>query len=91
MIISDTKMPVKIEIFTSPYCPKSNPTILFVRSVVEELKNDVEIDIVDVFKKPSKALKYGIYAVPTVAINGRSRFVGRFSKESLMDAIKKEL
>ncbi|MFQ6052323.1 MAG: thioredoxin family protein [Candidatus Hydrothermarchaeota archaeon] len=36
-------------------------------------------------------MKYGIYAVPTIVINGSIEFVGRPDKESLVNAIKKEL
>ncbi len=87
-------MPVRIDIFTTPNCPNCGPTIEFVKSVVKELGNEIEIRIIDIFKESSKALVYGIYAVPTVIINENVRFVGKLEKrdkESLMDAIKREL
>ncbi len=81
-------MPVKIEIFTTPTCPNCNPTIEFVKRVVEELEDEVEIETIDINKHPSRALSYGIFAVPTVAINGIVKFIGMPNKESLLDAIK---
>ncbi|MFQ6051367.1 MAG: MJ0307 family thioredoxin [Candidatus Hydrothermarchaeota archaeon] len=88
-------MPVKVEIFKSPTCPHCTPTIELVKNVVEELGKELgnvaEIDIIDVMKHPSKAMKYGIYAVPTVAINGKVQFVGRPNRENLVEAIKREL
>ncbi|MFQ6052254.1 MAG: MJ0307 family thioredoxin [Candidatus Hydrothermarchaeota archaeon] len=88
-------MSVKIEIFTSQDCPYCNSAIELVKSVIEEmgkeLRNIAKIEVMDVKKHPSKALKYGIYAVPSIVINGSVEFVGRPEKESLLNAIKKEL
>ncbi|MFQ6052067.1 MAG: thioredoxin family protein [Candidatus Hydrothermarchaeota archaeon] len=84
-------MPVKIEIFKSSDCPYCDPTIEFVKSVVKELRNETEIEIIDVSEQPSKVSKYGIYAVPTVAINGTVEFVGRPDKKSLIEAINSKI
>ncbi len=84
-------MPVKIEIFRSSNCPYCDPTIEFVKSVVKELGNETEVEVVDVSEQPSKVSTYGIYAVPTVAINGSVEFVGRPDKKSLIDAINSKI
>ncbi|MFQ6051413.1 MAG: thioredoxin family protein [Candidatus Hydrothermarchaeota archaeon] len=87
-------MPVRIKIFATPNCPRCEPTIEFVKNVVKEFEKDIEIRIIDIFKESSKALEYGIYAVPTVVINENVRFVGKLGKndkKNLIDAIKREL
>jgi len=84
-------MPVKIEVFYSPTCPYCPAAIRVVRKIEEELKNQVEIEEINTFtvKGQLKALKNGVYAVPTIILNGKEKIVGVPSEQELLNIIKK--
>ncbi len=84
-------MVVKVEVFTSPMCPYCPMAIEVVDEVKKEMKEDIEVEKINVMVDYEKAAEYGIMAVPAIAINGIVRFLGAPLKEELVNAIKEEL
>jgi small redox-active disulfide protein 1 len=84
------KMPVKIEVFYSPTCPYCPAAIKIVRKIEKELPQ-IEVEEINTFtvKGQLKAIKNGVYAVPTIILNGKERIVGVPSEQELLNLIKK--
>jgi small redox-active disulfide protein 1 len=75
-----------VEVFTSstcPYCPMAV-------EVVEEAKEKVggfEYTVINIMEDRTKAVEYGIMAVPAIAINGVVEFVGAPTYEQLIEKL----
>ncbi len=84
-------MPVKIEVFYSPTCPYCPAAIKVVRKIEKELKDQIEVEEINTFtiEGQLKAIKNGVYAVPTIILNGKERIVGVPNEHELLDLISK--
>ncbi|KZX11734.1 MJ0307 family thioredoxin [Methanobrevibacter curvatus] len=77
---------INVEVFTSstcPYCPMAV-------EVVEEAKEKVggfEYTVINIMEDRTKAVEYGIMAVPAIAINGVVEFVGAPTYEQLIEKL----
>lgn len=86
---------ITLEVFYSPSCPYCPLAINVVRDVASELKDDIKIHVQEINtwdpKGQARALQYGIYAVPSIVINGKLSIVGVPDKEKLRRAILSEV
>ena len=86
-------MPVKIEVYTSPTCPYCPHAVKLLDEVAPSFGQNVTVEEVNSWSEEgqTRALKYGIMAVPTIVINGKVRFVGVPKKDELVRAIREEV
>jgi thioredoxin 1 len=81
-------MATVVEVFTSPTCPHCPAAVRVVEEAEKEIEG-LEVEIIDTsdMDNRQKAMDYQIYAVPTIAINGKVEFVGAPSLPELMDKL----
>ena len=84
------KRPTVIEVFTSPTCPHCPRALTMAKEVAAQMPG---IQVVEQSTATpqgfAKAAFYGVQAVPTVFINGKSAFVGAPpSVEALRQAVR---
>ena len=79
---------IKVEVFTSPTCPHC-PAAIKLASEIAKKNPEVELEIVNVWTNPQKAVDYGIYAVPTIVVNGKVTFIGAPRESEFIKAIEK--
>ena len=81
-------MATLVEVFTSPTCPHCPGAVRVVEEAKKEIK-DLEVEVLDTSDSSNrqKAMDYGIYAVPTIAINGVVEFVGAPTLSELMSKL----
>jgi len=86
-------MGVKIEIFYTPACPVCPMAKRLVREILPEFgpAADIEVEEVDAWIQMDRAAKYGLVAVPAIAINGELRFMGLPGRRELTVAIREAL
>ncbi|RLI46489.1 thioredoxin [Candidatus Bathyarchaeota archaeon] len=86
-------MPVKIEVYTSPTCPYCPHAVKLLDEIAPSFGQNVTVEEVNSWSEEgqTRALKYGIMAVPTIVINGKVRFVGVPKKDELVRAIREEV
>jgi small redox-active disulfide protein 1 len=86
-------MPVEIEVYTSPTCPYCPHAIKLLNDVAPSFDQNVVVEEVNSWSEEgqTRALKYGIMAVPTIVINGKIKFVGLPKKDELARAIQEEV
>jgi circadian clock protein KaiB len=80
-------MPVKLALFVAPLSIASRLATDNIRSGIKRVAPDAfELEIVDVFEQPSRALQERVLVTPTLlaAANGL-RVVGDLSEEGLLD------
>jgi small redox-active disulfide protein 1 len=76
-----------LEFFTMPGCPNCAK----VKEVLKRIKRDfpdLEIETIDLTKRPEMAQKYNLMGCPAVAVNGRVEFVGGVNEEKLRRLLK---
>lgn len=81
-------MVLKVEVFTSPSCPYCPMAEQVVEEAKKEIKDDMDIEVVNIMTDRQRAIDYGIMAVPAIAINGVVEFVGAPTKEELLAKLK---
>jgi small redox-active disulfide protein 1 len=81
-------MAFKIEVFTSPSCPYCPMAEEVVEEAKIKLKDEIDVEVVDITKDRQRAIDYKIMAVPAIAINGIVEFVGAPNLEDLLNKLK---
>ena len=74
---------VKVELFisqTCPYCPMARELL----NKVMKNRKDIELIVYDIMDDRTKALEYGIMAIPAIAINDKIKFVGVPEEKELL-------
>ncbi|HYB92579.1 MAG TPA: MJ0307 family thioredoxin [archaeon] len=86
-------MPVKIEVFCSPYCPHCPRAVEVVNTVAKRFGEKVTVEEINTFtpEGEEKADAYGIFAVPTIVINGKVKFTGAPSEQEFLATITAEV
>ncbi len=86
-------MTVKIEVYTSPSCPYCPHAVKLLDEVAPSFGQKVTVEEINSWSEEgqTRALKYGIMAVPTIVINGKVKFVGVPKKDELARAIREEV
>ena len=66
-------MPVEIEVYTSPTCPYCPHAVKLLNEVAPSFGQNVVVEEVNSWseKGQTRAIKYGIMAVPTIVINDK--------------------
>jgi small redox-active disulfide protein 1 len=84
---------VKVEIFSSPTCKYCPQAVEIVKKVSSEFNGKVEVREVDITSIAGfhKVLDYDILSVPTIAVNGKVKFVGVPREEDVRKALKDAL
>jgi len=84
------KLPVDVEIYTSPFCPFSENAEKLVREVSKKFGKKVNIKKIDITKKTGQKLarNLGIISTPTIMVERDVRFTGIPRKMFLESAIK---
>lgn len=84
------KPPVVIEVFTSPTCPHCPRALIMAKEVAAQMPGVQVVEQSTATPQGfAKAAFYGVQAVPTVFINGKSAFVGAPpSIEALRQAVR---
>ena len=81
---------LKVEVFTSETCTKCSRVIDNLKELESEM--DFELHVIDAIKDRKKALKHGVFSVPTVVItNGdddKKVLRGVLSREELAEELK---
>lgn len=84
----------KIVIFKSERTPKYSQVVKTVRSSLEKLGLDLEVEEVDVSKNPEMAVRSGVISTPTIDIVGLNwRFIGPPTEDELiavLESLKEE-
>lgn len=86
--MEEFKLVLKVEVFTSPSCPYCPMAEQVVEEAKKEIKDDMDIEVVNIMTDRQRAIDYGIMAVPAIAINGVVEFVGAPTKEELLAKLK---
>jgi small redox-active disulfide protein 1 len=76
---------MKIEVFTSPSCPYCPMAVGVARKIAKEKK--AKLEEIDIMVDKTKAVEYGLMAVPAIAVDGVIKFVGAPTEEELKKAI----
>jgi len=84
----------KIIIFKSDRTPRYSQVIKTVRSSLEKLGLNLDVEEVDVSKNPEAAVRSGVVSTPTIDIVGLNwRFIGLPTEDELMailESVKEE-
>lgn len=79
----------KIVIFKSERTPRYPQVVRTVRSSLEKLGLDLEVEEVDVSKNPERAVREGVISTPTIDIVGLNwRFIGLPTEDELMAVLE---
>jgi len=83
---------VTVELFYSPicpHCPKAKETLM---EVLEEVKGEIELQMVNVLSKKGieKAKEYGIMTVPAIVVNRKHKILGTPIKNVLLRVLSRE-
>jgi hypothetical protein len=89
------KNTVHVQVFYSPSCPFSFRQLERIRKAIENLRNCIVYEEINIYEKPGTAEKIGFYVlldrdfVP-VFIDGQ-QYAGDFTQTELGEAVKKAL
>ena len=88
-ILKKLNSPTRIEVIVTPSCPYCPYAALLSNSaaIASQL---IFSDVVEAYEFPEIAEKYGVTAVPAIAINGKRVFVGVPPEETFIAAVKGE-
>ncbi|MDR1818857.1 MAG: MJ0307 family thioredoxin [Methanobrevibacter sp.] len=81
-------MVFKVEVFTSPTCPYCPMAEEIVMKAKGQLKDEMNVEVVNIMEDKKRATDYGIMAVPAIAINGIVEFVGAPTLDDLLLKLK---
>ncbi|GAA5818508.1 MAG: MJ0307 family thioredoxin [Methanobrevibacter sp. CfCl-M3] len=81
-------MVFKVEVFTSPTCPYCPMAEEVVMKAKDQLKDEMNVEVVNIMEDKKRATDYGIMAVPAIAINGVVEFVGAPTLDDLLLKLK---
>jgi small redox-active disulfide protein 1 len=86
-------MVVKIDVFTSVFCPHSPAAVNIMKRLAPDFKGRIEWNIISVetSEGKEKAKIIGIRDVPTIVMDGKIVFIGAPRKEELAAEITKRL
>jgi len=71
----------KVEVFVSPTCSFCPMAVEIIKRIEEDV--DIDVEYLDIIESRTRALEYGLMAVPAIAIDGKIKFVGVPEEEEL--------
>ncbi|MFQ6134463.1 MAG: thioredoxin family protein [Nitrososphaerales archaeon] len=84
---------IKIDILTAPGCSHCEQALRAIQRVIERLRNkvsDIEVEVIDITRRPEVAVKYMVMSTPAVAVDGKLAFVGVPKEDALIKKLLKE-
>lgn len=89
------KKRVRVQVFYSPSCPFSFRELERIHKAIENFRNNIIYEEINMYEKPKEAEKMGFYGLLSrdfipVFINGH-QYTGDFTPEELGEAIRKTL
>ncbi len=80
---------VYVEVIVTPTCPYCPMAAVLSNMFALEAKGKVVSDIVEGIENSDIAYKYGVTAVPSIALNGELEFIGVPDEDSFLEALIK--